>query len=195
MAMQNLQYKDTILEYKDWIKTCEDSESLIAYATLLDHQALNEPTLIHRYKMEFKAKKIYQRVLKSNVHNADALSGIGRIYWHRSSPKAIAYYKKALIEDPKNSTRMANLANAYTRINKLDDAQKLYIAALETNKAPFGIYLNFFKNIDIQKFNKETVNKYFIEMTKKIHAMPISETKKIAEEQLEEIKKRIKDAV
>jgi tetratricopeptide (TPR) repeat protein len=191
IAMRQLEYKELLLASNKIPKISKDAEVINAFATLLDHQAVLESNWVKKKYLEWQAMRLYKQNLKNDKNNIEAISGIGRIYWHKSNPKAIYYYKQAMKLDPTNPVRMGNLANVFSRLNQLDQAEKLYRQAIATNKAPFGIYLNFLRNIEI---NKQEAEKIIKETDIKINELEKSESKILAYQQLEEIKNRITHA-
>lgn len=62
---------------------------------LYDHLALKKKGQ-ERKKLEDKAIKFYQKAIKINPKFPGAVWGIGRVWWHRKSKRALPYAKKAI---------------------------------------------------------------------------------------------------
>lgn len=150
-AMEQMEYAEAIKTLASLIKKFpKDEDYLIFYGTLLDHQALCENILM-RMILEFKARRIYKNVLKYNPKSIKALLGLGRIYWHKNSPKSIYYYNAALKLDNNNPEILTSLGNAYKGMRRGEEAEKYYSMAINTNRANFGTYLNFAKFLSEKK--------------------------------------------
>src|SRR3974377_801835 len=62
----------------------------------------------------------FSKVYEHDNKNLIALSNLGNIYYDsQQDDKAIQFYEKALVLDPKNINMRCDLATCYSRINKL----------------------------------------------------------------------------
>ena len=73
-----------------------------------------------------EAEKHYQIILEQKPNNLDASINLGNIYYDsQKNDKAIIYYEKSLLSDPKNTNLRCDLATCYLRIKNYAEAIKI----------------------------------------------------------------------
>ncbi len=99
MAVDNFRYQEgirrieKILKGQPVLKTNE--RILVKLGLLYDHLAMQQKIIKKRRALERHALKLYRFALRHNKNLPAAVWGIGRVWWHRRSRKAIKYAKLA----------------------------------------------------------------------------------------------------
>lgn len=112
---------------------------------LLDHLALKTPR--HRRHYERKALQIYRRVLKLKSNSYRATWGIGRVWWHRRSRRALPYARKAfhLAKKENKATRgmyAQQVGLVYESLGDFKNAERWLFKGLRENPTDWGLHLN-----------------------------------------------------
>jgi len=95
--------------------------------------------MLEKQKNFSGAEAEFQKVLKADPNNAGALNYLGYMLVDRNErlPEGLAMIQKALDQDPQNGAYLDSLGWAYYRLDKLDDAAKYLLLAIEkTGKDP-----------------------------------------------------------
>lgn len=188
-AMNEMKYKESLKEFVSAHKRNPKDEDLAcALGTLLDHEAMRHKFL-KRIFLEFKAKRIYQKILKKNPKSICALIGFGRIQWHKNNPKALYFYNQALKIEPNNPVILTSIANVYKSLNDFARAEQYYEKAISTGSASFGTFLNYAKMLAALNKCEQSilvVNK----IKQQVLHMPLSENKIVALSVINDIEKK-----
>jgi predicted O-linked N-acetylglucosamine transferase (SPINDLY family) len=108
-----------------------------------------------------QAKKSFQKVLKLNPKNADALHFLGCIAHESHNPRrAVEIISKAVKLAPGNAHAHYNLANALKELNRFNAAVLSYEKAIELDKSFIGAYYNCANTYyELSRFS-EAIEKY-----------------------------------
>ncbi len=81
-----------------------------------------------------KALEVYESILAEDEANADALTGMGKVYLANDDPAtARTYFESAVAIDPENADAFLGLAEAYQAVGEIDQAITSFETALATN--------------------------------------------------------------
>ncbi len=127
---------------------------LLKVGMLYDHFATQQRSLQKRNIIEKKALAFYQSALKINPKSHGATWGIGRVWWHRKSKKAISYAKRAYLLAKQNGMDAGiyaqNVGAVYRAIGNLKRSEFWLIKGAKESPTDWGVYLNlisFYKSI------------------------------------------------
>lgn len=144
-AVNNFNYRSGIrqiekilAQHPEW----ENDQTLSWLGLLYDHQALRSDGLSRR-QLEEKAFRLYRRALRFNPQSPSALWGIGRIWWHRKSKKAIKYATQAARNAYKQNgsfTKFFNLAVVYETLGNPKRAEYWYRKVIEKEPSYWAAY-------------------------------------------------------
>ena len=115
-------------------------EILLKLGMLYDHLAVFKDSKT-RLILERKAVKIYKKVLKLNPKSALALWGIGRVFWHRKSKKAIPYAIRAY-RLARSGLFAQNVGAVYMSLNKFNEAEPWLLKGQNKDPRNWAMYLN-----------------------------------------------------
>ena len=164
---------------------------------LYDHLALKKKGQ-ERKKLEDKAIKFYQKAIKINPKFPGAVWGIGRVWWHRKSKKAVQYAKRAFrlakTSDLPAGLYAQGVGLAYKALGDYKKSEWWFIKGIKEDPDDWGVYVNpalFYKNV---KKDKRRVLMYTKKLEKLFQKSPrsVKETlwgKTIAKDIIREIKK------
>lgn len=149
-----------------------DSENvLLKMGMLYDHFAMQSQSMQKRKIFEKKALNFYQSALKINPKSHGAVWGVGRVWWHRKSKKAISYAKQAYLLAKQNGANAGayaqNVGAAYRAIGNLKRSEFWLIKGAKESPKDWSVYLNlisFYKsNGDVNKISiyKKKLNLLF----------------------------------
>lgn len=147
-------YAQGIKEYGKYFKRnphAFNEKILCRLGLMYDHLALQKPR--QRKKFENKALQIYRRVARKDHHSYRAVWGIGRIWWHRGSARAIPYVLKAHTLAKKAGQKgiyTQNVGLVYESLKKYSEAEKWLLKGLQECTDDWGVYLNiinFYRSI------------------------------------------------
>jgi len=86
---------------------------------------------LHQAGKTEKARVIYQKILKKNPEDVDALHFYGILNFHQGkTDKAIELIKRSLKHKPDYPDAYNNLGNIYLRLDRLDEARQCYLETL-----------------------------------------------------------------
>lgn len=163
-AADNFKYFSGIKNFEKLFKKYPEAEKddliLSRLGMMYDHLALKYPT--KRIKYENKALSLYKKALKFNPNSHKATWGIGRIWWHRKSKKALPYAIKAIRLAKKSrdpyGIYISNVGLVYKFIGNDKLAEKWFLKAIKIEPNNWGIYLNLIvlyeKNKQVDKIKK-----------------------------------------
>ncbi|MCK4806781.1 MAG: tetratricopeptide repeat protein [Candidatus Aegiribacteria sp.] len=81
-----------------------------------------------------KALEVYESILAEDETNAEALTGIGKVYLTNDDPTtARTYFENAVAIDPENADAYLGLAEAYQAVGEIDQAIASFETALASN--------------------------------------------------------------
>lgn len=84
------------------------------------------------------ARKSYERAIKLDKKNADAINNVGTIFYAQKKYRtAIARYTKAISLSPNSASFWSNLGTAYYARGKFDEMTKAYTRALQLDPEVF----------------------------------------------------------
>ena len=149
-ALTDMQYGRAIAIYEKYAKKKRLSPKETADLGLFyDHRAPFRRVKALKKRDEARALALYKQLVTTQSGKIYGLNGIARIFWHRTDPKAILYYRKALPLYPKDKRWIGyqNLANAYFSLGYYRVAERCYSKALraEGKGKGHGFYYNLAK--------------------------------------------------
>ncbi len=103
-----------------------------------------------------RALEVYEGILAEDAANADALTGIGKVYLAQNDAAAAkTYFENAVDIDPENADAYLGLAEAYQALGELDQAIVSFETALESNpdnlSIKFPLCLLYFQTEDFSR--------------------------------------------
>ncbi len=145
----SFEYKRGVVELRRILKKNSkliNPKSLSRLGFLYDHLVLQQKSKSSRKKLEDKALSLYRQALRLNPNFTGAVWGIGRVWWHRRSNKAIPYalraYKLYKKEGGKGGLYAQNVGLVYESLGIYREAEKWLLKGLAENDKDFGVYLN-----------------------------------------------------
>jgi|GEM_PF-3786097 len=115
-------------EYKQAQQYLEKAMNFSKYS--VDLSALKGRILLAQYKIK-EAESIFQTIVKEYPYHTQALLGLGDIsLLLQSERKAIAYYKKVLVGDPRELSALLSLLIVHYFLGQYSDAQTYLFLAL-----------------------------------------------------------------
>lgn len=103
-----------------------------------------------------KALGVYEDILREDPENADAMTGIGKVYLAREDAEtAKTYFEDAIDIDPENAEAYLGLAEAYQDLGELEQAITSFETALQSNpdnlSIKFPLSLLYFQTEDYSR--------------------------------------------
>jgi tetratricopeptide (TPR) repeat protein len=87
------------------------------------------------------AKKSYERAIKLDKQDADALNNVGTVFYAEKKYRtAIARYNKAISLSPNSAAYWSNLGTAFYARGKFDEMTKAYTRAIELDPDVFEVH-------------------------------------------------------
>ncbi len=87
------------------------------------------------------AKKSYERAIKLDKQDADAINNVGTVFYAEKKYRtAIARYNKAIGISPNSASFWSNLGTAYYARGKFDEMTKAYTRAIELDPEVFEVH-------------------------------------------------------
>ena len=139
-SIKNLRYREGIKEVEKEIRRhpeLADAPAFYKLGFLSDHAALYCRGAKKKKEFEEKAIAFYKCSLKINPDYYNAIWGIGRVWWHRNSVRAIPYAVKAyeLHKKETGSNSFAqNVGSVYADVGDYRNAEKWFKKALRDGK-------------------------------------------------------------
>ncbi len=122
-----------------------DEEILCKLGLLYDHWALRESPP-ERRELEGKALILYRKILRLDPDSSRAWWGMGRVWWHRRSRKALPYALKAyrLKKRSRESVGLypQHIGLIYESLNDHRKAELWLQRGARENPGDYGSYLN-----------------------------------------------------
>lgn len=88
-----------------------------------------------------EAKKVIQEIIAEDPDVIDAYFAMGNIYFKQEDyEEAIRYFRESLSRKPDDSLSIINIANAYRRLGKFHDAEKILLDSLDKGVADSQFY-------------------------------------------------------
>jgi tetratricopeptide (TPR) repeat protein len=110
---------------------------------------------------EDKAIGYYQKILKLEKENSDAIEHIAMLYRRKQNwQEIIDVYQPLFKEDPDNLNIRVAMAEAYYYLKELDKAQQMLEPALKKVNAPWGVY-DLMGRIELENRNYKQALGYF----------------------------------
>jgi len=134
---------------------------------LYDHAALSAKKKI-KEEYEEKALILYRTVLKKNPSSCGAAWGIGRVWWHRKSKRAIRYAMKAYRLAKRQGIKglyAQNIGLIYEVLGDYKKAELWLFRGVKENPAEWGNYLNLVTFYRLMKDFDKSV--YYADILKK----------------------------
>lgn len=150
-TVNNFKYEDGVKQIESILKRnpnlYNNERVLYNLGFLYDHIAFHEKMVKKRKLYEKRALQLYKRGLKFNPQSTDLTWGIGRVWWHRNSkralPHALKAYKLAKKYLSDGGGFAQNVANIYLMLGDFKRAEHWYLRALkEERHKSFGSYGN-----------------------------------------------------
>ena len=153
--------------FKKYPEAEEDDVVLSRLGLMHDHLAQKYPK--KRIKYENRALGLYNKALKFHPDSHNATWGIGRVWWHRKSKKALPYALKALRLAKKANAPIgiytSNVGLVYKFIGDNKMAEKWFLKAIKVEPDNWGPYLNLITSYR-QNGNIEKTKKYLLKFEK-----------------------------
>ena len=97
-----------------------------------------------------RAEQVFLEILEEDESNADALTGMGRVYYARGDfEAALDRFESAIEADPDNAAAYLNMAGTYQELGRLDEAVASFESALAQNpsnlQARYALGLLYFQ--------------------------------------------------
>ena len=147
-ATNNYKYRWGVNKFEIFLKKhpilIKNEDILCKLGLLYDHLAFKEKNKRHIH--EKKAFGLYKKALKYNPDYFRAVWGIGRIWWHRRSKKAIPYaikaYRLAKKSKPDYGINAQCVGLVYEALDDYKNAEKWLLKGIEIEPKNWGCYLN-----------------------------------------------------
>jgi tetratricopeptide (TPR) repeat protein len=118
-------------------------EAIDTYRTAGDTAALWNKIGIayHQLGQKEAARRSYERAIKLDKRDADAINNLGTIYYSEKKYRtAIARYNKAISISPGTASYWSNLGTAYYARGRFDEMTKAYTRAIQLDPDVFEIH-------------------------------------------------------
>ena len=172
-AANNYKYHWGVLHLEKLLKANPgliNEDSLCKLGLLYDHLAMREKRSAARRKYEAKALSLYRQVLRANPNSHRATWGIGRVWWHRRSRKAIPYALRAYHLKKRSGEKVGlyaqNIGLVYEALGDYRNAEKWLLRGLRENRADYGSYLNLVVFYRVIKKDFKKARKYAVKLKK-----------------------------
>lgn len=175
-AMNNYRYDYGIRKIEEAVATHPDllnEDMLCKLGVLYDHSGMKESSRVLRRRHEEHAFSLYRRALKVNPNSYRATWGIGRVWLHRRSRKAIPYALKAYHLKKRSGEKVGlyaqNIGLVYEALEDYRNAEKWLLRGLYENRTDYGSYLNLVVFYRMIRKDFKKAKRYAIVLEKLYH--------------------------